>query len=192
MAAMPSPDVPDRKLTYEDYRALPEDGLRYEVLDGVLYVSPAPSIRHQELVRDITLALHLHCRARDLGQVLPAPVDTHLGTHDVAQPDVLFVAAENLDRFTEAKLEGAPDLAVEVLSSDKRRDVVLKRARYQAAKIPEYWLVDPEIESVEVLRLDAAGVYQTAQRLAMHTGGGVLESPLLPGLRLDLAQLFQG
>lgn len=188
MPAMPEPE--DRKLTFEDYWNFPEDGLRHELLDGVHVVNAAPSLKHQDVIRELALQIGVFLKQHPRGKLYFAPTAVKLTPYDGVEPDLVFVAAEHLSRLVGTHIDGPPDLVIEVHSSNKRYDVVDKRARYQLAGVPEYWLVDPELDSVEVLRLDAAGVYQTAQRLALHTGGGLIETPLLPGLRLDLTEVF--
>lgn len=104
------------KLTYEDYALLPEDGLRHEIVDGEHYVNPAPTVKHQVVSFNIAFALRAHVKPRRLGSVFIAPFDVVLSKVDVVQPDVLFVSTAQMSRITEANLQGAPDLAVEVLN----------------------------------------------------------------------------
>lgn len=190
MCAMPATETPERKLTYEDLAKIPDDGMRHEILDGVHFVSPSPVPRHQEIVGELHLSIGLFLKENPVGRVYLGPTDVELAVHDILVPDLLFVSNQRREQIGSTCVHGAPDLVIEVHSSNKRYDVITKRARYQATGVPEYWLVDPELESIEVLRLDTDGVYQTAQRLARHTGGGVVESPLLPGLKLDLDEVF--
>ena len=138
-----------RPLVRDDLDAMPEDGHRYELLDGTLLVSPAPRIRHQDVVGNLHLLLRASCPG-DL-KVLMAPVDVVLAEDTVLQPDLLVAARA---QFTERDLPGPPVLAVEVLSPSTRRvDLLLKRDRLQAAGVTSYWLVDPDAPSVTVLEL---------------------------------------
>ena len=145
-------------LTEDDLGALPDDGHRYEILDGSLLVTPAPNLRHQRCVTRLVVLLE---GARLPGhEVLTAPFDVRLSRITVLQPDLLV--AHKAD-FTPARLEGPPILAVEVLSPSTRRiDSSLKRLAYEAAGVPAYWLVDPDAPSLTVLELDAGRYVERA------------------------------
>ena len=136
--------------TEDDLAAMPEDGHRYELVDGALIVTPAPNIRHQTCVT--ALAMLLYAARREEHRVLVAPVDVRLSAGTILQPDV--VVARQKD-FSEARLEGAPLLAVEVLSASTRlTDLGTKRLVYEAAGVPAYWLVDPDVPSLTVLHVE--------------------------------------
>ena len=141
-------------LTEDDLATMPDDGHRYELLDGTLLVTPAPNEGHQTCVASLLVLLHAD---RQPGQkVLVAPFDVRLSRITVLEPDVLVARKSDI---TPARLEGPPLLAVEVLSPSTRRiDLGSKRLAYEAAGVPAYWLVDPEVPSLTVLELDA-GLY---------------------------------
>lgn len=138
-----------RELTRADLDAMPDDGHRYELLDGVLVVTPAPSLRHQ---RAVVRLIQILAPALPAGQeVLTAPFDVALATDTVLQPDLLIARIADL---TEADLPAAPLLAIEVLSPSTRRfDLFTKRARYEAAGCEHYWVVDPQEPSITAWRL---------------------------------------
>src|SRR5205085_10335143 len=115
--------------TYDDYAALPDDGHRYEVIDGELYEMGAPNIRHQAILGWVFFVLYGHVRAHGGGRVFFAPVDVVLSSTNVVEPDVLFIADADRRRITVPNVQGAPTLAVEVLS-DARHDRVRKRRLY--------------------------------------------------------------
>jgi Uma2 family endonuclease len=147
-----------RPLTRADLEHTPDDGHRYELIDGMLLVSPAPRERHQEVVGNLFVELKSSC-PRHL-KVLLAPFAVALADDTEVQPDI--VVAPRM-QFTEQELPGPPLLAVEVLSPSTRRvDLLLKRDRYQAAGIPAYWLVDPEGPSVTVLELEDGAYVEVA------------------------------
>jgi Uma2 family endonuclease len=128
-----------RPLTRADLDELPDDGHRYELLDGVLVVSPAPARPHQRAVTRLVVALHTHCPP--VLELLPAPFDVVLAEDTVLQPDLLIGRNED---FSDKDLPAAPVLAIEVLSPSTRLfDLNLKHARYQEAGCPSYWVVDP-------------------------------------------------
>jgi Uma2 family endonuclease len=171
--------------TYEDLASLPDDGLRRELLGGELIVTPAPRLRHQDIVLRIAVALAQHLDAHSGGRVFIAPVDVVLSEHDVVEPDVVFVADAQLQMLGERNVRGAPALIVEVLS-DPRIDRVRKRDLYARYGVLEYWIADPDADRVEVHRL-AHGRYPKPE---IYEPGDCLTYGSLPGLAIDVAALF--
>ncbi|HVM28298.1 MAG TPA: Uma2 family endonuclease [Mycobacteriales bacterium] len=146
-----------RPLVRADLETMPDDGHRYELLDGVLLVSPAPRRSHQRAVRGLFRVLDQAC-PEEL-ELLFAPFDVVLADDTVLEPDLLVAPRS---QFTERDLPGPPLLAVEVLSASTRRiDLLLKRDRLQSAGVPSYWLVDPDGPSLTALEL-RDGVYVEA------------------------------
>ena len=175
------------KFTYRHYLLLPE-GDRRELIEGDFYVVPAPSFRHQAISRNLGSVLWAFIRANRLGEMVWAPTDVVLSQESVVQPDILFVSNERRGIITEANVSGAPDLVVEILSpSTAERDRELKLDLYARYGVREYWIVDPEAETVEVMELGAEG----ASRVRRYDGGSV-ESALLTGLAISLADVFPG
>lgn len=182
---------PELKLNYEDYLSFPDDGKRREIIDGELFVTPAPNTQHQTVVLNLATALKVFLDQSGLGSVFVAPIDVVLSDSDVVQPDLLFVASEQQDRITEANIQGAPDLAVEVLSPTTRRtDEVVKRKRYEQFDVREYWIVDPELETVKVYRRGDSNAFERVAELAKESGD-TLTTPLLPGFAIPLAKIFE-
>ena len=176
--------------TYEDYCLLPEDGRRYEVIRGELCVTPAPSPVHQRAVANLIFLLKDFLRRHPLGQVLPAPCDVVFSEHDLAQPDLLFVSNRRASIVHEKNLRGAPDLVIEVLSSSTRRvDEGVKRGTYERFGVEEYWLVDPQRRTVRVFRRAGASFGPPLDLAA--EAGDVLTTPLLPGLQIRVAEIFE-
>ena len=129
-------------LTADDFFALPDDGKRYEVLAGELYVNPPPAFRHQDVAKRLFRQLDEFFEGKGVGEVFFAPLGVVLGQHDVAEPDLVVVADQS--QFSQRGIEGAPLLVVEVLSpSNARHDRVTKAARYLALGVRHYWIVDP-------------------------------------------------
>lgn len=181
-----------RRLTYADFLEFPDDGMRHELIDGVHYVTPSPNLGHQEIVGRLHLALGTFLAGRrHLGRVFLSPLDVVLSDHDVVEPDLLFVAGDQQDILTRANVQGAPALVAEVLSpSTRSRDQGLKRRLFDERGVREYWLVDPEARRVIVFRRADDGSFpQVAEHEA--AGGAVLETPLLPGWTLGIAELFR-
>jgi Uma2 family endonuclease len=139
--AMGNPSV-RAKLTYEDYLRIPYDGLQHEIIGGEHFVSAAPRPRHQIVAGKIFVALEAQIDARGRGRVL-LPVDILFSSHDVVQPDITVVLTARRHLVGETKLDGAPDLVVEVLSgSTSARDRGIKMRLYESSGVPEYWIVD--------------------------------------------------
>ena len=138
------------EFTRADLEAMSDDGRRHELIDGTLVVTPSPTHRHQRCSLRLAVLLHDHC-PHDL-EVVAAPFDVALAEDTVMQPDLLV--ARRTD-FTDKDLSGVPVLVVEILSASTRQvDLHLKRARYEAAGCPSYWVVDPEAPSIVVLEIE--------------------------------------
>ena len=175
--------------TYEDYLRLPEDGNRYEVIRGFLYVSPAPLPKHQFPVGKLIRFFDVSVSDAGLGSVLPAPLDVLLpkGIGSPIQPD-LAVFRKGNEPDPDRAFEGVPDLVVEVLSPrTRRRDKTLKFGAYEEAGVPEYWLVDPDARTVEVYVCEKGNGYVEFVRGGL---GEEVWSSALPGLRVKVADLF--
>ena len=180
--------VASRKFTYEELRDMPQDGKRYELLDGEVYMAPSPNVKHQQVLGRLFRALARFVEERGLGEVFVAPLDVVLGENSVVQPDILFVRKERLVSVTPLFVNGPPDLVVEVLSpSNADFDRQTKRRAYAAAGVPEVWYVDPRDDSVEVLRLAAEGSYVVAGTFSRDQ---TLVSQTLPGFELSVSRVF--
>jgi len=178
-----------KRWTYDDLVALPEDNLRHEIIDGEHVVSPAPIPKHQIVVGHIHGILYRYLQEHPIGRVFVAPLDIIFSPHNVLEPDVLYISNER-SIIGPKNVQGAPDLTVEVLSELKRRDEVDKLAVYERFGVVEYWIADPEAETVRVYRRGAAGTYGSAVELRAHRQD-VLTSLLFPGLTIDVAYLFR-
>lgn len=171
--------------TVEDFMKLPE-GTRAELIGGEFIMSPSPKVFHQTVVLRIVRALCAFVEARRLGQIFIAPLDVHLPSGDVVEPDVIFVARAS-EGILQDWIRGVPELLVEVLSPDGiTRDRIVKRDLYAANGVKEYWIVDLEAKTVEVF-VHVAGAYDPR---GYFQGSDVLVAPLLPGFSLPLADLF--
>lgn len=175
--------------TYEDYLRLPDDGRRYEVIRGVLYVSPAPGYDHQYVVIHLTLTLGRYVIENGLGIVLGAPFDILLSRIATpVEPDFLFIRKGREPRSGDPNYQGVPDLIVEILSpSNRRYDRKIKFEAYEEAGVQEYWLVDPMARTVVIHVLGRNGSY------AEFDSGGegdTVRSRVLEGFSLRVADLF--
>ncbi len=186
--ARATPKVP---FTYDDYKSLPfSETEQYELLGGEILMVPSPGFRHQRISWELEYRLSQHVRERGLGIVADAPLDVVLGEGDdreVAQPDVLFISQERAEIIHDDEVRGAPDLVLEILSpSTADYDRGYKRTLYARAGVREYWIVDPEAETVEVLQLGERGFATVGTFMSPDT----LTSALLPGLAIPLDDVF--
>jgi Uma2 family endonuclease len=181
-----------RKLTYDDLQHFPDDLLRREIIDGELYVSAAPNVRHQEILGRLYLAFGVYLEAHpELGRVFFAPFDVVFSIHDVVEPDLVFVAADQLDILDDENAKGAPALLVEVLSpSTRRTDERPKRQLFERAGVREYWIVDPELDLIKVFRRADMGTLPRVAELTAEDHAR-LSTPLVPGLEIALDHLFR-
>ena len=178
----------DNRVTAEDYRALPEGGPQYQLIEGDLYMSPSPNRFHQDISRNIELIIANYLANHPIGIVYDAPLDVYLNDDNVFQPDLVFVARENYQVLTDAGIEGVPDLAIEILSpSTAKLDQNAKLRVYAQSGVKEFWVVDPETTTVAVYYLQQnathpAAVYSTADRFT---------SGLFPELEFSVADFFK-
>ncbi len=189
--AIPSISV---RLSYRDILGLPNDLLRHELIDGEHIVSPAPGTRHQLVLLNLAFHLHAFVRQHRLGLILPAPFDVVLSEHDMVEPDLIYLSAESAKRYLNKKrLVGPPDLAVEVLSPSTRKvDETRKLRLFERFGVREYWIVDPDNETMRIHRLVHE---QLVLAIMLARGDGPntqdLSTPLLPGLAVPLAAIFE-
>ncbi len=177
-----------RRWTIESLEAeMPETNLPIELWDGELVMSPAPFASHQEALLRFYRAFDDHVRNKRLGKVFTAPLDMVLTPRRVLQPDVLFVATERL-HIIKGRVIGPADLVAEVLSPEsRRRDRIDKRDLYEQHGIKEYWMLDPEAETIEVLSLKR-GEFELQGRWGIE---GNAHSTLLKGFELSVGALFR-
>lgn len=179
--------MPERTLlTYEDFERFPADGLRRELLDGELLVSPSPRRRHQVVVLRLALLFGGYVDRHGGGEVYVAPMDVVLSNHDVLEPDLFFVSDAQLDILMDKNIQGVPVLVIEVLS-DPRVDKVRKRDIYARSGVPEYWVVDPDADRIEIYRLEDGGYAKPE----IYESGEVAVSQALPDVAVDVAHLFR-
>ena len=179
---------PRPRFTIQDYMATPEDK-RYQLLDGEITVAPLPSVAHQRILGNLVRSLIAILADRDLGQVWAAPLDVVLSEYDVVQPDVSFVAKSRAYIVTGGYVQGAPDLIVEVLDiGTVEYDRGYKCQLYGRHGVKEYWMVDPDSETIDVLGESEDGIVT----LNSFGNTGDLLTPLMNGQALDLDGLFRG
>ncbi|MDE2786568.1 MAG: Uma2 family endonuclease [Chloroflexota bacterium] len=175
------------RMSPEEFRNLPETTPRCELVKGVLYIMPEPALDHQFLVHllwkylfdQLALAGVAHAYS-SVNLVLPA--------EDYLSPDIIVVASGRAEMLGQVWVNGSPDIVVEVLSTDRRRDLERKRELYEAAGVPEYWILDGDANTLTALELGDDGRYRER---AVLTAADTLTTPLFPEFSLPLAQLFE-
>jgi Uma2 family endonuclease len=173
--------------TYEDYLELPDDGRRYEIVEGELFMSTAPTPNHQLIVGNLFAVLFNYLRAHPIGKVILAPVEVYFSETNIVQPDLVFVSNERTNIIKPAQIQGAPDLVIEVLSpGTEKRDRTVKMKTYAKFGVPEDWMAKEQSGVVEVVSLqkahfEQAGRYGKSQKLT---------SPLFPGLEIPVQDIF--
>jgi Uma2 family endonuclease len=175
-------------LTVENYKLLPETGPRYQLIQGDLYMAPAPNRFHQEISRNLQFELHSYLKRNPIGKIFDAPFDVYLDEINVFQPDILIVLNERLGILTEEGAEGPPELVVEILAPKTRRlDLVNKKLEYARAGVKELWIIDPEPRSLTIHQLTSDGVEKIRQ-LGEEDN---LSTDLLPGFNVALETIFE-
>lgn len=177
-------------LTIADLDVYPDDdGNRYELIGGVLFVSRAPGIPHQRVLNNLQFEFTLYLKANPVGILVPG-AGAIFSDYDAVIPDLAFVRHERWNEVvTGEKFTGALDLVIEVLSpgtANRQRDLAAKRGLYAKYGVEEYWIIDSENRSVLIFRLRG---FKLAE-IATLTGDEELTSPLLPGFRLEISTVF--
>jgi len=179
------------KLTYDDFVQFPDDGLRHELIDGEHYVTPSPNTKHQSVSINLTVLIGSWLERNPIGRLFHAPFDVVFSTYDVVEPDLLYLSNERAsDALTPLHVRGVPELVVEIGSpGTRRRDEMIKRRLYDRTGVSEYWIVDPEIDTIRVYRREAKTFARVVELSA--EARDVLTTSLLPGLEIPLSRVFR-
>jgi Uma2 family endonuclease len=175
--------------TYSHYAALPDDGHRYEILDGVLYVAPLThTVLHQHIAVCIGYYFYLYVTLKDIGNVIPGPIDVEFAPRTVVQPDLLVLLGGVNDEFlASSHITGPPDLVVEILEPHTAgHDRGRKYNAYARGGVREYWIVDPLVRSVEIYALEAS-IYHL---LGVFRGDDFLPSWVIKDFTVRVNQFF--
>jgi Uma2 family endonuclease len=176
-------------LTYDDYAALPNDGKRYEIIEGDIFMSPAPRTKHQKTIGNLYWILRTYLDSHPIGDLYLSPIDVILSYTNVVQPDLLFLSAKKLHLVSERGIEGPPDLIVEVLSpTTEKTDRITKSRLYAKFEVPHYWLIDPETKQIERFRLSGKHYRQYPP---IKDASRISSVDLFPEWVFDLAALWK-
>ncbi|MEX2460741.1 MAG: Uma2 family endonuclease [Paenibacillaceae bacterium] len=178
--------IREQPMSYDEYAALPEDGNRYELVEGILeMMSPGATARHQMMSFEMQSRLAQTCKLEYV--ILYAPIDVILSNREVRQPDLVMIHRSRLEIITKRGIEGAPDLVIEILSPHSiRRDKVGKRRSYAKYGIPEYWVIDPPNEALEQYILNG-DVYELAE---VYIGDELVQSEHIPCIAFTMQDIM--
>ncbi|MFI5305171.1 MAG: Uma2 family endonuclease [Nitrospiria bacterium] len=175
------------KFTYQDYLQITDDLNRHEIIDGEHYVTPSPMKRHQAVSINLATLIHQWVRDKNMGSVFSAPFDVVLSNSDVVVPDLLFISKDRLSIVNEKNVKGAPDLVVEILSpSTSERDLGIKKTLYEKYGVKEYWVIDPDKQTIVVFTLTGTR-FSSPKKLSSKD---TLSSILFSGLQIPVSSLF--
>jgi Uma2 family endonuclease len=182
---------PNGQWNLEAWETLPDDGNRYEIIGGVLYVSTSPTYFHQYIVKRIYNLVGAPAEEKGLGEAVWSPLGVIMEGAEPVQPDFFFVRAENAHLLSDRRIYGVPDLIVEVISPGSRTyDEQIKRDAYEKAGVPEYALIDPEHRTLTLhsLNLDS----RTYNKPIVFEGDQQVEFACVPGITFKVSDLFEG
>ncbi|MDX1960990.1 MAG: Uma2 family endonuclease [Leptospiraceae bacterium] len=180
-------DIPTaKKSSYADYLNTPE-GSKFQLIGGEIIEMTSPNLYHQRIIKKILALLDLFLQKSQLGEVFVSPLDVYLSDTEVYQPDLFVLLKENFSKMQETKIEGSPDLVVEVLSpSTAYYDMKHKKSVYEKFGVKEYWIVDPMQKTLEIyFHQDSKFQLQTEL-----TQTQIAKSILLPELEINLNEVF--
>lgn len=175
-----------KKYTVRDYELLPE-GSPYQLINGDLVMTPAPTTYHQIILMNLSNEIYNYVRKHKLGQVIVSPVDVYFSDVETYQPDIVFIRNENLKIIGEKRIEAAPDLIIEILSeSTAYYDLKHKKNVYEKTGVKEYWIVDPMDKNIETYE----NVNKEFIKLQKANINDVIKSKVITGFALSAGEIF--
>ena len=173
------------KYTADDLDTFPDDGMRREIIEGVLHVAAAPSRFHQEVSSRLHLQIGNLVVANRSGKIYYAPVDVRFSDHSLVQPDLIFIRRDRLHIYQGHIVDGAPDVVIEIVSpSNRGYDLEDKARLYEVNAVPEYWVFDPERRSIAQL------AFVDGRHQPVDPVDGLYHSTVITGLVIDPAVIF--
>jgi Uma2 family endonuclease len=172
------------RITYEDFQTFPDDGRRYELIDGEVYVFASPTLLHQLLLSELLVLFRSAVTLKNLGWILPAPFEVKFLGDNAVQPDLVVVLRDRAEILTQSGIRGTPSLLLEILSPSTRTyDLTTKAKLYAEQGVPEYWIVDTFAETITVHELRDG-------RYVALPNDGTVRSRVVPDLVVDVRALF--
>lgn len=177
-----------RKLTYSEYLEFtPPDSAKYQLIQGELVSMTSPSAKHQSILLNLVFLLQSYLRNNPVGKLFLAPMDVVLGETNIVQPDLFFLSNDKLNQIQDSCIQGPPDFIIEILSpSTAYYDLVVKKKIYEKSSVSEYWIVDPQMETLDVFCLKNQK-YEPTQQIEKQ---GKVSSLVLTGFTLDARDIF--
>lgn len=184
----PSPVMEKKSVwTYGDYLKL-DDGKRYEIIEGELFMVPAPGLEHQRISRELEYRLLQYIKEKGSGELFDAPVDVIFDELSVVQPDIAFVSKENYGILQKKGIQGAPDLVIEIVSpSSLYKDAYQKKDIYEKFQVKEYWIVDPGNRAIQVFTLEGSRY----EIFSFASEDEVIKSKVLQGFELKISDIMR-
>jgi len=184
---VPLVDLNQNIWTYEDYRELPNDGKTYQVIGGKLFMTPAPSTRHQDISGNLGFIIRRFVKEHSAGKVYNAPINVVFSSVNVVQPDIVFISRNRLRIIKEKAIFGAPDWIIEILSpSSDKIDIKLKKDLYEHFGVREYWIIYPDDEKLEVYLLKE-GKFKLRGTFSKNE---TVEVNVIENLKVNLKEIF--
>jgi len=175
----------EKEMTASEYEMLSESNLPCQLVNGLLFMSPAPTPNHQRIVRRLFKLIDGHIK--DNGEVLFSPIDLYVDEKNVYQPDLIYLSSANKSAVTKRGVEKSPDLIIEVISpSNSHVDRYTKKEAYARIRVKEYWIIDPGNETIEIF----SSANQMEQPVFFLAEAGTVYSPLLPSLAFELSEIW--
>ncbi len=180
---------PKRRLTVDDYLLMPDHGKLLQLIDGDFIMAPSPSLKHQEVSKNIELEFAKFLEKNSIGKILYAPIDYYVDKYDVVQPDLVYISKEKYRILFEKGIKNTPDLIIEIISkSTENIDKNLKKDLYWRAGVKEYWIVNIEEKSIEVFKINSEGY--RLDKIYRNENKDKIKTDILPGLIINLEKVF--
>lgn len=180
---------PKKRLTVDDYLLMPDHGRLLQLIDGDFIMAPSPSLKHQEVTRNIEFEFAKFLEKNPIGKILNAPIDYYVDKYDVVQPDLVYISKEKYRILFEKGIKNTPDLIIEIISKGTENiDKNLKKDLYWRAGVKEYWIVNIEEKSIEVFKINSEGY--KLKKIYRNENKDKIKPDILPGLIINLEKVF--
>lgn len=175
-------------ITYDQIVKMPEfpESPVLEIFNGELFMPPSPNIKHQRISRKLGFLIIKFVEENDLGEVFQAPTDIKLSDENLVVPDIFFISQERRSIIKESYIEGPPDLVIEILSSNRNNDLIYKKGIYEEFGVTEYWIIDPEAETLMMCTLE-----NKSFQVKMFSASESINSNMISNFSFYLSEIFE-